>query len=264
MRQAPAGGGGGSPATIVTMFDHYFDVVLADSVERRHAVFRVRFDVYCREFRYEREEDCPNGMEQDEYDAQALHAMIVHRASGAAAGCVRIIRRDVSTVHGVLPLEFNCGHTLDHEKLRPESLPAGAVCEISRLAVHPSYRRRAGESESPLGDLSLSTISETERRAYPLVSIALFLAATAMVHTTRLPHVFAMMEPRLARLLKRSGLQFLQVGNLTDFHGPRAAHYIDVDDAIGGLKPEVLALYQLIHDKLWPALNQVTDFSRPD
>jgi len=156
------------------------------------------------------------------------------------------VPRETGNTNEALPLELRCGETLQHPTLRPPLLAAEGVCEISRLAVHGSFRRRFGETGSPLGDVSLPDISAMERRTFPLVSIALFLVATSLVKMIGKPHVFAMMEPRLARLLKRSGLRFAPVGDIVDFRGLRAAYYIHVDEAIGGLNSDLTDLYRLI------------------
>jgi N-acyl amino acid synthase of PEP-CTERM/exosortase system len=118
------------------------------------------------------------------------------------------------------------------------------LCEISRLVVHTDFRRRSGERVSPLGRLEYFDITALERRTFPLLSLALFLAATAMVVHSGREHVYAMMELRLARLLRRSGLNFQRVGEVIDYHGLRAAYHIHIREAVEGLDSEVFALYR--------------------
>ena len=36
-------------------------------------IYRLRFEVYCKECGFIKEEDYPEGIEQDSYDAQSLH-----------------------------------------------------------------------------------------------------------------------------------------------------------------------------------------------
>jgi N-acyl amino acid synthase of PEP-CTERM/exosortase system len=47
-------------------------------------------------------------------------------------------------------------------------------------------------------------------------------------HTNRL-HAFVMMEPRLARSLSFVGIHFKQLGEPVEYHGKRAAYYINSD-----------------------------------
>ena len=54
--------------------------------------------------------------------------------------------------------------------------------------------------------------------------------------------VFAMMEPRLARHLRRFGIIFQQMGDVVDYHGPRAAFYISRKTLLTYLEPEVKKL----------------------
>ncbi len=63
-----------------------------------------------------------------------------------------------------------------------------------------------------------------------------------------------MMEPRFARLLKISGLQFRQVGDVIDYCGPRAAYYIDQRDAERDLQAPLQPLYWHIKESIAPQL----------
>ncbi len=229
-------------ASLAENFDRYFRVVCADREALRNSVYHVRWEVYCKEFGYERRREDGLELEFDEYDPQAAQCLIVHRATGFPAGCVRLVPS--GPVDRPLPLMAHCADSLMLEACGPSQLPADASCEISRLVVHTRFRRRTGEAESPLGDVDGLEVSASERRTFPLLSVVLFLAATSLVVESGRVHVFAMMELRLARLLKRSGLVFRQVGNVTEFHGLRAAHYIRIDEAIKGLNSENRELFE--------------------
>lgn len=49
-----------SDAPLAEAFEAYFDYSLARGDEQEE-IHRLRYDVYCREFGFEREEDCPGG-----------------------------------------------------------------------------------------------------------------------------------------------------------------------------------------------------------
>lgn len=239
-----------SDAPIAEAFDTYFSYSLVTG-EERQAVHRLRYDVYCREFGFERDEDCPGGMEQDEFDDVSWHGLLGHRSSGAAAGCVRVVPADAGP-DGVLPIEKHCGASFFHPELRPALMDRAHVCEVSRLAVHGVFRRRRGEGKTPLGDVDGLDIPAEQYRTFPLMAVSLFMAATALTGLTDRHHVFAMMEPRLARLLGRSGLIFTQVGDIQDYHGMRAAFYIHRDDAVRGLQQSAILrhLYRRAREQL--------------
>lgn len=232
--------------SLVHRFDRFFKVILANTPECREHLYRLRYLVYCREYAWEREENCQGGREQDEFDKHAIHAIMIHRQSGHIAGGVRVI--PASAVNP-LPIERCCRDTFMHLKLRPDQVPREQSCEISRLAVSKNFRRRRGEDESPKG--FLTGIDENDIRSWPLISTVLFMTSLAMVNGRGMNDIFAMMEPRLERFLHRSGICFTPIGRLTDYHGLRAAYHLSIQEAVSGFRPELREAYQFVYRKLW-------------
>lgn len=231
-------------------FETYFRIVLADTPDLLQQAQRIRYDVYCKEFGFEREENCPAGLEQDEYDAASVHCLVIHKATNRAAGCVRLVKVPRAQPELLLPLEKHCGHSLNHETLHPSRMLRLTICEISRLAVHTQFRRRLGESLSPIGS-NMIVFSEAptaaERRTFPLISVALIAASTSLMVVTQRPNLFIMVETWLATLLKRLGLSFVQIGESIDYHGPRAPYFITVEDMLHGMKGDLRAIYDFVH-----------------
>jgi N-acyl amino acid synthase of PEP-CTERM/exosortase system len=230
-------------------FQQYFDVLFANTPALREQVHRIRYDVYCREFHYEREEDCPDGQERDEYDQHALQVLIVHKDSQIGAGCVRMIQPPPNDPGFLLPMERHCGHTLNHPDRHPQRVPRDRLAEISRLAVHTTFRRRTGEAESPWGALTHAPDPQ-ELRTFPLVSLALFAGATALLALTQRPHMFVMMEPRLARRLQGLGFPFVPVGEPLDYHGLRAAYHMTVEECRQSWGTIMRQMYDFIYEDL--------------
>lgn len=237
--------------TLPQLFADHFEIGVAQTHTELEQVFRIRGDVYCREFRYESEDRFPDGLERDPYDSRAVHCLITHRRSGRPAGCVRLVTAGECDSDRQLPFESVCGDRVRHPVLHPARLPSRAICEISRLAVHTIFRRRPGEARNPLGDYDEFDPTPKELRTFPLLSVALFLAATGMVVVSGRYHVYAIMEPRLARLLRRSGLAFKQVGDLVEYHGPRAAYHISIDEALQGIHGPLQEFYQLVSQNVY-------------
>lgn len=231
-------------------FHQHFMMLFADTEPLLEKSLRLRYDVYCREFHYEREEDCPGGLEQDDYDSQALHLLVVHRNTDKAAGCVRMVSPPSQEPTFLLPMERYCGHTLKDTDHHPGRLPRERIAEISRLAVHTSFRRRAGESESETGALKREIFTNEEQRAFPLISLALFAGATALLALTERQHMFVMMEPRLARLLRSLGFNFVQIGERTEYHGTRAAYYVSIDDCLASWGETMQKMYKSVYEPL--------------
>lgn len=237
-------------------FSTYFEVSVGTDAGSIESAQRLRYDVYCREFRYEREEDCLGGREIDVYDTQADHCLIRHRSTGDVAGCLRLVRDGPIAE---LPIQRHAAGALVGAATHPDVVPSSQRCEISRIAVSAGFRRRAAEQESPLGADAPTAIEVPDARSFPLLAVALFMAARLMVLHRDSPHVFAMMEPRLARMLARAGLDFQRLGPVIEYHGPRAAYYIQYtrqahEASMLSLRPDLLDLFRAVERQLAPQL----------
>jgi len=205
--------------------------------------------------RFEREEDNPGGREVDEFDARARHCLILHRATGQYAGCVRLVLADPEQPEAPFPFERFCRESVQNEIIDPSRLPRHKIGEISRLAVISAFRKRRGEMEAPYGIAAQQKrLNDPERRHFPSIPIGLYFAVTAIGLLENLDGVFAMMEPRLARHLRHVGIEFSQLGPVVEYHGPRAPFYISRESLFTTLKPEMRAFLESIQAVLAPAV----------
>jgi N-acyl amino acid synthase of PEP-CTERM/exosortase system len=249
---------------LIAPFQNYFQILIADTPELMEQVHRVRYEVFCQEFHFEQEENCPGGLERDEYDDQAIHFLIMHRNSALPAGCVRLIQTRTTDPDAPLPIERYCAASLAPGEGHPSRMLRNSLCEISRLAVSGHFRKRRGESESPLGTSEgIPMDNEIEYRIFPLLSFTLFLAVLSMSIFTQQRDSLAMMEPWLARHLQLMGFSFRQIGELTDYHGARAAFHYTLDQALADKerRPILRQLFDLI-DPLIEAEARRTGLSR--
>ena len=145
-----------------------------------------------------------------------------------------------------LPLEKYCGHSLDTELIDRLKLDRGTVCEVSRLAVDDAFRRRAGEGASRYGDRAAAMYPGHERRTFPLICVSAFLAATALSEVTGRTNAFAMMEPFLPRMLRRSGILFRAVGAEIDYHGKRAPYFATLESVLSNMQADLRIMYDEI------------------
>lgn len=234
-------------ASIAEKFLQYFQVELATSDEDKQAVFEVRYRVYCEEFKYEPGENFPDRGEYDEYDGSSLHCLIRHKSSNMAAGCVRLVPAIDSEP---LPFEKYCSESVDTTFVDKLNLDRSRLCEISRLAVDGAFRRRSGEALTRFGEVDAMDCSAAEKRSFSLIAIAGFLASTALTDLSGRDDVFAMMEPFLPRLMKRSGIAFESAGKTINYHGERALYYIKTQSAIDNMVPELRELYEGIYQQI--------------
>ena len=241
------------------LFHRYFYLLPATAPGQLATVYNIRYQVYCREFGYEREEDCPDQMEQDEYDQQSQHCLLIHKPTGTPAGCVRLVLPDMQHLDKPLPFLRFCREALDIEKLaRIGALEPGSCCEVSRLAVLPAFRRRKGDEQKPISlpanALTTGSAIGHGRSNIPIIPVALFLAAAALFLGSDSNRRFAvaMMEPRLARMLRRFGILFTRVGKIIDYHGPRGPYIIAREEVLPNIIPDVDELLKNVE-------RQVTD-----
>jgi N-acyl amino acid synthase of PEP-CTERM/exosortase system len=230
-------------------FSRYFQIVIADTPDLMKKTHQLRYEVFCKEFHFEREEDCPGGQEQDEYDAQSLHCLIIHRSTELPAGCVRLIRAREVDHAALLPIERYCEACFYPGPTHPQHLPRETLCEISRLAVSSYFRRRHGESNSPIGATqSLQISNELEIRTFPLISLALFLSVLSVATISQQQDSLSVMEPWLARQLRLMGFSFQQIGEVTEYHGARAPFHYTYGQAISDKeqRPMLRQLFEII------------------
>lgn len=228
-------------------FFSYFDIRRAQSDDDIDVALRLRYAVYCEELGYEDKHAFPDGREQDRFDQRAQHCFLLHRATGRAAGCFRLILNPPGT--DPLPFEQVCAGTFLPGPLAPDPQHRQIYGEISRLAVHSDFRRRAGEQQSPLG-LAAESESDLDSRHYPMVAMGLFLGASALALNLGLDRVYVMMEPRLARLLRSCGIVFTQIGDIIDYHGRRGPFVITGEGLYRTLAGSALELLEDLRERL--------------
>lgn len=238
-------------------FKSYFRIVYANTDVLLKQVYKIRYDVFCEELRLE--ENCPQDVEKDECDAYSYHFLLQHVHTSAYAGTVRFVLPPASRPDLLMPIEKYCSHAIDREIVDPSQLRRGTFGEVSRLAVPARFRKRAGESgvshtvESPA-----NSAGNKEKRLFPYISVGLYLASAACGILHNLDCSFVMIEPRLAIALRRVGIRFQKVGDVIDYHGLRAPHYIDREMLLNHLKPEVAGLFEHIREEIseqFPPLN---------
>lgn len=231
-------------------FDRYFEVVKADTDALRREVYHLRYDVYCDELGLEDKNEFPDELEKDIYDARSLHCLVRHKESGLAAGCVRLIK-NVPGDDQLLPFEVAAADQINPE-FRTALLRRTDFAEVSRLAVHPVFRRRTKDMNNKLGVNPFTDIGQMKggERAYPLVAMGLYIVSSALAITEDLDRVYVMIEPRLARMLNRCGMRFTQISQIMDYHGQRAVYTIRPVDMLRSISLEGRDFLEKVCDRI--------------
>ncbi len=236
--------------TLIEDFERYFKIELVTTEAQAKQTYGVRYRVYCEEFNYEAIDLFPDEMETDEFDAHSLHCLIIHKATERAAGCVRLVPANKNHQNGLLPLEKFCKESLDSELINSFNIDRNSVCEISRLAVDTAFRRRPGETATRFGVFDSIDCTKQEQRTFSLIALSAFLAGGALTYLTNKTNVFAMMEPFLPRLLKRTGIVFEKVGKDVDYHGIRAPYFITPQSAMDNIQPDIKEMYNWVYKQI--------------
>jgi len=237
--------------SIAANFGKYFELKLAQCPEQLEQAFHIRYQVYCEEFEYEPQGHFPDKMERDAFDDRALHCLMTHRETQTPVGCIRFICADSDDEDRPLPFERFCPPTSAFG-IHPQHLPKACYGELSRLAVLESFRRRRKDTKQPVSLTPNETHETPEQRdAFPMIPIGLFMAGIAMFLRSEADFSFALMEPRLARLLQRFGIRFIQAGELVDHHGARAPFALPRETVVNSLTPDVIDLFWLVDQQLF-------------
>ncbi|WP_084429163.1 PEP-CTERM/exosortase system-associated acyltransferase [Aliagarivorans marinus] len=235
---------------IAKHFSEYLQPVVAFKPEMRSEAFRIRHDVYCEELKFEPERE--DKMEQDEFDEYSRFCLIQHLPSNNYAGCVRIVSPHASANEEPLPIEKFCSNAIEGARHHPSQFDRSEICEISRLAVRPQFRRRKADKfdGAAHGAINEQTYSEEELRCFPFLAIGLYLSCAALAVRNGINHAFVMMEPRLARSMSFLGIKFEQLGPAIDYHGIRAPYYISAKMLTRSLPVGFQALMKNIDDEV--------------
>lgn len=234
------------PIRVVDAFDRDFYCVDANDTLTRKMAYRVRYDVYCVEQRFEDPSDHPNGLEMDDCDDHAPHKLLVHRPSGLIAGVVRLILPMPRTDDRGLPFFRLVGANGGDFS----SLPARRTAEVSRFAIVRQFREKFRGIVDGYG--------ETDRFARQAllsnVSIGLMRAVVELAADHGVTHLCAVMEPALLRLLARLGIHFDAVGSKVDHHGWRQPCSADLDGLLARSWEERPDVWEVLTDtgSVWP------------
>jgi len=228
----------------ISEFSKYFSVSLATTPEERMSAYRIRYRVYCEEFKYFSPDSCSisDPIECDEFDSRSLHCLVTHKNSGIVAGCVRVVTTQSSMYEDPLPLEKYCSEGLPLEALELLNHDRKSMGEISRLAVDPQFRRSRG-APSQLLDADGASFSPEEKRVFSAIALAGLMAAAAISELMDKTTIFAMMDPALPRLLRASGMSPSRIGREVNYYGPRTPYCITAQSFHEDISPELRSFY---------------------
>jgi N-acyl amino acid synthase of PEP-CTERM/exosortase system len=194
------------------------------SPEELQESYRLRYQVYCKECNFIREEDYPQGYETDDLDRASVH-FGGFDLQGCMIGAVRLIL----PACGKFPIEEHCPDmAVDWNAVRHDR-----CAEISRLTISKLFRRRAKDGlyyEPQADDTTVKDKGEYFVRRVRPMAFGLYRAMYQECKRIKITHWFALMEKSLWMLLKIHGFAFKPVGPEVDFYGMVMPYIADLSE----------------------------------
>ncbi|WP_299976489.1 PEP-CTERM/exosortase system-associated acyltransferase [uncultured Pseudoteredinibacter sp.] len=229
--------------TLLDHFKKFYDVKRAFSPQDLEQCYRIRHSVFCRELNYFDADDYE--MEVDEYDAHSEHALLLHKPSGRAVACARIIGGSMEMPEKQLPYETVFKDHLNRELFDPDVFLPGKIIEFSRLAVLPEFRGQVRRDATLPENADL-----LEACKAPVVLLGLFSICVSLFVNSEAEYGAAMMEPRLAQLIKHSGFKFEEIGDPVKHCGWRSPFLFEREVFMRNISREVSDLFREIDQRL--------------
>ena len=204
----------------VDHFQKYFMIRECQTSEDKNRCYRLRYDIFVKEFHYE--PDNEQGMEYDEFDEAAIHYLIEHRESKLIAGTIRFIETRLNLVPPTMKL-FKHENDLD-------------TFEVSRFSISSQFRKRFNENLSEVGHYEFS---EDDLRSHPLIILGLISAIYKHCQNANYKSFYAIMEMKLIRLLHHFGIDWTSQLPPIEYHGTRIPCFVTFEQFSSGLKPEI-------------------------
>jgi N-acyl amino acid synthase of PEP-CTERM/exosortase system len=235
--------------TLCEHYQNYFYTVKANTQDLLEQAYHVRYQVYCEELK----KLSPNSenafQESDEWDDDAVHGVLFYKRDKKPIGNIRIITLKDDT-EKKLPIELYYKKEFDFRGSGITSLKEGKTGEVSRMALISRFRRRPSDKDYSMNNNMRENDHENRRFSTNYLPMSLTFSSISLMLEHALDYGIALMEPRLARLLVRFGVELKQIGQPIDHFGIRAPFIIFPKKTYQNLMPEYRLLFDIISSEL--------------
>ncbi len=229
---------------LISHYNEFFYVAKVNTPELLDQAFKLRYDVYIKDCGYEFHNPYAlDEIEKDNYDEQAYHCLLFHKPSNTPIGYIRLIPYKESSGYR-LPIEsfgINFNKSIIGELRNPE------LGEISRMAIHPSFRRRLSDKLYLFEDYQASTDGRFRVNYLPA---CLVLACGALMNDNHIEYSVALMEHKLTVLIKKYGVLTKKIGDSIKLNGIRAPYMMTTQKIYDNLTFDFKELYNIISSEL--------------
>ena len=226
---------------ITEYFLKYFIPVLANTDQLKQEVYKIRYEVYCKELKYEPKDKFPDKKERDIYDDQSYHFLLKHKPTEQYVGCVRLIFATPKHSQALFPFERVYDNSINLVINSRQN-----YCEISRLAILKTFRKPQKNTLSALG---VNFCSQDEKYNMPLICMGLHGIYISMAAFWRVK-LFCLIEDSLARHYRRYGITTYKIGPMLDYHGKRTLFLMKPREIMKNIDPNLSELFQTIQQEL--------------
>ena len=235
--------------TLCEHYQNYFYTEKANTPDLMEQAYHVRYQVYCEELRKLPPNSENELQESDTWDGDAVHALLVYKQEKIPIGNIRIIPLNDATGNK-LPIQLYYKKEFDFKGSGITSLREGKTGEVSRMALISRFRRRPSDKDYSLNSNMRDNDLESRRFSTNYLPMCLTFSAISLMLEQTLDYGIALMEPRLARLLVRFGVEIKQIGQPIDYFGIRAPFLIFPEKTYQNLTQEYRFLFDIISSEL--------------
>lgn len=217
------------------MFDHDYEVILADTEAARAIHRKVRYQVYCMERKFETPTAFPLGEEYDPWDAHAAHFIVRQRATMTWVAAVRL----VLPVAAMFPVEtLQC--------LTPERVdcpPRRKLAEISRICI---IRSSSPYKINPHMNWDYGHVGKSSES-----EVLLGMIRTIIIYSLRkgIEYNYILVNEAFARLLSRIGVILHSVGSTIEHRGVRMPYQVNIRETAKHLATKSATIRNLLDRK---------------
>lgn len=229
-----------------------FRMIRADSNALREIVFRIRYEVYCRENGMDvNKTDDIGSLEQDSYDDRSQHYLLYHKGTDMAAGTIRaVMPRTDKPLHS-FPIQFICDHPLLHMEDK-----VSRFCELSRLCLTREFRKRPGDGKvlpayfDQDHDIQIDHKTAVHyRRLIPFAPLGLLCAAFEGALDKGITDCVCILDTEQLYALQRIGLSYRVLGPRLDMGGPQQPVIFNIKHALDNMILQNTPCWEVVSDR---------------
>lgn len=232
-------------------YDDTFELVRADNDALKQQVYWLRHDVYCTENNFEKPPQADHRLEYDDLDKRSVHYLLIHKASGEAAGTLRVtLPSDEYPLESFL-LQKHCKHPIIHDDSKVLTL-----CEISRFCTAKKFRKRAEDGRILSAYSDQDTVksmqngkSVTFRRTIPYAAAALLRGAFETALSARILDGVWMVDPMHLSSLEKIGFNFNVLGPNVKYHGGAQPVIFNIKNVLDTMRTKNRHVWDVVSDQ---------------